>query len=270
MKSYWTCSKFADWIRGTMKPQSATSKGWHEWKIEAQKNHPIRYWIAEEGLDYVQDFIFWPANKMHAVKYWINNRYVTRTHAMTSNLKKGQWHEYEERLLHCMFDELVNFVEVEQAWFHIAWDEKAREKYNAPWYSWGWFRWRTWRCPEAGLDSLKWASTLTDAEFLDEDKKDQAKPTFQAIVAKEILELYDWWKNVRPKRLDVHEASGWTQICKDRRKKYPDFMWEGESKAEKAATRKALKLSQKIEDSYHKEDEQMMIRLIKIRRGLWT
>ena len=33
---------------------------------------------------------------------------------------------------------------------------------------------------------------------------------------------------------------------------------------------KALKLSHKIEAQYEKEDEQMMIRLIKVRHGLWT
>jgi len=34
--------------------------------------------------------------------------------------------------------------------------------------------------------------------------------------------------------------------------------------------RKALKLSHKIEQQYEKEDEQMMIRLIKVRNSLWT
>jgi hypothetical protein len=33
---------------------------------------------------------------------------------------------------------------------------------------------------------------------------------------------------------------------------------------------KAHKLLQKIEADYEKEDEQMMIRLIKVRHGLWT
>ena len=40
--------------------------------------------------------------------------------------------------------------------------------------------------------------------------------------------------------------------------------------ASKKAGDKALKLTTKIEAAYEKEDEQMMIRLIKIRDSLWT
>jgi hypothetical protein len=36
------------------------------------------------------------------------------------------------------------------------------------------------------------------------------------------------------------------------------------------ASDKAHKLLQKIEAAYEKEDEEMMIRLIKIRQSLWT
>jgi hypothetical protein len=38
----------------------------------------------------------------------------------------------------------------------------------------------------------------------------------------------------------------------------------------KKASDKAHKLLQKIEADYEKEDEAMMIRLIKVRHGLWT
>jgi mevalonate kinase len=38
----------------------------------------------------------------------------------------------------------------------------------------------------------------------------------------------------------------------------------------KKASDKAHKLLQKIEAAYEKEDEEMMIRLIKIRQSLWT
>jgi len=267
---YWSCGKFADWLRGTMKPHSATSKGWKEWEGQAKSSHPIRYWIVEEGLDGVQNVINYPKDKVYSAKYWFNNRFITKTHAMTSNLPKGQWHEFETRLLHSMFDELVNFVEIEQAWNCIAWDDDAAKKYNVPFYARGWFRWRTWRSPEAGIASLEWASKLTDEEFLPDDKKDKAKPTHQANTAKEILELYHWWKNVYLNRPDPHDTSGWSELCGRRRENYSDFMWEDSTKEEKKETRKVLNIAQKIEDQYNKEDDLMMIRLIKIRRGMWT
>jgi hypothetical protein len=253
-----------------MKPPAATSKGWREWDKEAKAAHPIRYWIVEEGLDRIQHIIYWPTDRIYDVKYWFNNRYITKTHAMTSNLRKGEWHEYETRLLHSMFDELVNFVEVELAWSHILWDDGAAKKYKAPFYARGWFRTRTWRCPEAGLANLEWASTLTDEDFLPEEEKHKAKPTPQAKTAKEVLELYHWWKEVYPNRPDPHDASGWSDLCDRRRESGEGFGWEDYTPEERKETSKILKLTQKIEEQYYKEDERMMIRLIKIRRGLWT
>jgi hypothetical protein len=45
---------------------------------------------------------------------------------------------------------------------------------------------------------------------------------------------------------------------------------ESSVKETKALGKKALKLVHKIEQDYEKEDEEMMIRLIKIRNALWT
>jgi hypothetical protein len=269
---YWSCSKFADWLRGTPKGGAKTGRGWNDWHKEASFKYPIRYWIAEEALDWIQDFITWPTRQVHNVKYYINNRWITRTHTLTaSSLEKGKWHEFDTRLLHCMFDELVNYIEVEEAWSNIAWDKEARAKYNAPFYSWGWFRWRTWRCPEAGLDKLKWAASLTNEEFLDDDKKHEAELTPQAKTAIELMALYDWWKNVRPKRPDPHDASGWTELCEKRRQGGRDFLdFEDRTEEEQTATRESLDLCHKIEEQYFEEDTEMMARLIKIRRGIWT
>jgi len=49
---------------------------------------------------------------------------------------------------------------------------------------------------------------LTNEEWLDDDKKHEAVPTSQALVAREIKELYTWWTEVYPKRPDPHDAGG--------------------------------------------------------------
>jgi len=270
--NYWSCSKFADWLRGKPKLSAGTSKEWKNWRKEAESAHPIRYWIAEEALDSIQNFIYWPVDQIYSLKYYINNRWVTRTHTLTSSsLKRGQWHEFDTRLLHCMFDELVNYVEVEEAWSHIVWDKEAREKYKPPFYAWGWFRWRTWRSAEAGIAKLQWASSLTNEEWLEEDKKHLAEPTHQALTAQELLKLYDWWKNIRPARADPHEASGWSAICDRERKEGRDLLdFEDRNEEEAQEKKKAIDLSHQIEEQYFAEDTEMMIRLIKIRRGMWT
>ena len=272
--NYWTCSKFADWLRGPAKPGAATSKGWRDWKKEAKAKHPIRYWIADEALGTLQDIWMWVPDKINDVRYYINNRWVSQTHGMFSrSLKKGQWHEFETRLLHSAFDQLIDFVEIDQAWHHVMWNDEAKTRFETPWWrkQW-WSRWgMTWRCPDAGIEYLIWASGLVHDEFVDKDHKDYGKPTQQAIVAKETLELYKWWKVTRPARPDPMDASGWSAVCEKRRKKYDDdIMWEDNNKEERRESRKALDLSHKIEAQYDKEDEQMLIRLIKIRKGLWT
>ena len=274
---YWSCSPFADWIRGTKKLSVGTGEEWDDWNTAAQMKHNFRYWLAEEALGHIQDFVTWPVRTLYDIKYYINNRWVSRTHSLTAHsrdIKPGQWQDVGNRFLPCLFNELVDFVEIETAWSQIAWGNKeARAKYNPPFYATGWFRWRVWRSPQAGLDHLDWAMTLTNVEWLAEDKKSEAEPTSQAISAKEIKELYTWWTTVYRNRPDPHDASGWSEHCDAMRVKYPGSFFSSlndKNSEDKKASDKALKLLQKIESAYEKEDEAMMIRLIKIRDSLWT
>ena len=211
-------------------------------------------------------------------RYYINNRFVTRTHALTAHardIKPGEWRDVGNRFLPCLFNELQDFVEIELAWSHIAWSNKEdRAKYAAPFWASGWFRWRTWRCPEAGLDNLKWQSELrhsTDDGWKENDPN-IGLPTPQAVKAQEILDLYTWWTTTYRNRPDPYEASGWTAACEAQREANGGKLsWSTpKDPALKKAQTKAHKLLQKIEADYEKEDEAMMIRLIKVRHGLWT
>jgi hypothetical protein len=273
--NYWSCSKFADWIRGTPKAGAKTSDGWHEWETEAKRYHPVRYWIAEEGLSYLQDFVTWPVRKLYDVKYYINNRWISRTHSLTAHpkdIRPGEWCDVGNRFLPCLFNELVDYVEIELAWWHLAWSPEERPKYNMPWWAVGWWRIRTWRCPQAGLDNLKWQSELVWKEDeCEPGSKNVGKPTYQAEKAIEILELYKWWKEVYPNRPDPHDVSGWSAYCDKKRDLNEGRLFGSKTtpQLEKEANR-ALKLSTKIEKSYEDENERMMIRLIKIRNSLWT
>ena len=274
--NYWSCTPFADWLRGTKKLGAGTAEEWDDWTTAAQMKHNFRYWLAEEGLSHLQDFVTWPIRKIYDVKYYINNRWVSRTHSLTAHprdIKPGTWCDVGNRFLPCLFNELVDFVEIESAWSHIAWGNKEdRAKYDPPFWASGWFRWRTWRCPQAGLDHLDWAMTLTNTDWCEPGDPNYGKPTGQAIRAKEIKELYVWWTTVYPNRPDPHDASGWSDYC-DRLREEKGNRWIGISsknpETEKLG-KKALKLTQKIEAAYEKEDEQMMIRLIKARDSLWT
>lgn len=274
---YWTCSKFADWLRGTTKLKAGTSEEWHEWEDRAKKSYPIRWWLAEEGLDYLQKIVYWPTDKLYAIKYYINNRYITRTNSLTahpSDIKPGEWRDVGNRFLPCLFNELVDFVEVELAWWHLAWSPEERPKYNMPWWAVGWWRVRLWRCPQAGLDNLKWQSELVyhaDEGFPEGDPH-IGQPTPQAKNAQEILALYTWWTEVYRNRPDPYEASGWSAYCEASRLANGGRLSFSPAKdpALRKQSDKAHKLLQKIEKQYEQEDEAMMIRLIKVRNSLWT
>jgi hypothetical protein len=224
----------------------------------------------------VQDFVNWPADRLNDIRYYINNRWVTRTHALTAHprdIPPGEWRDVGNRFLPCLFNELVDFVEIEQAWHHVLWSDKDRKKYQVPWWRSGWLRWRIWRSPEAGLEYLRWASGLTMDESmgLEPGEEGYGEPTYQAKAAKEILELYTWWKEVYPLRPDLHDASGWSEYCASRRDNGLDFFdMEDKTPEDAERCRIALDKTREIEKAYNDEDEAMMIRLIRVRHALWT
>jgi hypothetical protein len=276
---YWTCSKFADWLRGTTKLKAGTAEEWHEWELRAKKNYPVRWWLAEEGLDKLQTFLTWPIDRLYDIKYYVNNRWITRSHALTAHardIRPGSWCDVGNRFLPCLFNELRDFVEVELAWWHLAWNQEDRSKYNAPWWAFGWFRIRTWRCPQAGLDNLKWQTELRCSveDGWQETDPEIGEPTQQAKNAAEILALYKWWTEVYPNRPDPHDVSGWSRYCDLKREEFEGsglgFMSESKNPETRALGNTALKKTQEIEQAYEKEDEEMLIRLIKIRNSLWT
>lgn len=276
---YWSCSRIADWLRGTPKPGAATGEGWNAWRKSAKNKSRFRYWLAEEGLNAVQDVVNYPMDVFYTVRSYVTNRWVFRTNSLTAHrrdIKPGQWRDVGNRFLPCLFNELVDFVEIEAAANQLAWSREAREKYGkVPGLN---FYLNRWRCPEAGLDHFKWAAELTNSDYVDENDPEYGKPTAQALAAREIMELYDWWLNVRPNRVDPHELSGWGERCENRRKRAREedgddefiFMSSDRTADEEAATRNALDKLNEIEKQYEEEDTQMLIRLIKVRNSLWT
>lgn len=278
MRDYWSCTKFADWVRGTPKGMAKSSEGWAQWNLEAEKKHPVRYWIAEEGLDMLQETVMFIPNKIYSAKYAFVNRFVTRTHTLTSNLSGWKWHEMDTRILHCMFDELVNFVEVEMAAANCRFDEEARKKHKVPFWGTGWFRTRTYRNAAAGLEYLDWARNLKRDETwgLEPEDEGYGQLTHQAISAQEVLDLYNWWTIQRPLRKDPHEESGWTEYCSRSRSEKDNLVWkswkawEDRSEEDREEGQRILDVLHGLEAKYDEEDEAMLIRLIKVRKYLWT
>jgi hypothetical protein len=270
---YWSNTQIGNWVRGIKKPKSETMEGWDEWNITARNLHPIRYAIVEEIFPKLQNAVNWPTDKLHDVKSYILNRWFTETHALVAHprdIKRGRWEDTGSRFLPCLFNSLVDFVEVELAWNMIMWNfnrKELRKKYKMKMFP----HLRGWRSAEAGIDSLKEQCVLIMDESWGHTKDDPnyGKLTSQAEASTEILALYTWWTTVYPKRLDPYIVSGWREFHSDRRigRIGPFAKLTTEDREEE---HRLMKIIEDMESSYQKEDEEMMIRLIKIRERLWT
>lgn len=277
--NYWSCSKFAAWLRsfaGVKKPKVATRKEWKNWREEFKSKDKFIFWFTEKFLNKLQNFIFWPKDKLDDLYYAINARFKDRYFGMSSDLNKWQYHEIDTRILHCNFQTLVDFVESESA--HMGtW--KDPKKYGIKWYHRGWFSLFApkWSNKQAGLDHLNWEMNLR----LDEDWFGNYEPTIQeakdngtfgqltgqALKAKEIYDLYIWWTETRPARPDPFEESGVASYYKDKDvDKWLDDINEPISKTKQ----ECYEIMNKLEEQYEEEDTEMLIKLIKIRNCLWT
>lgn len=241
--NYWSCSRFADWVRGENKPVALSLEEWDKWKKEQKIKRPIRFWVSDKLLNKIQNFIYFPSDIFYTIRVYIKNRYFTKTHFLNTGLTPGYYYELDDRIINGLFNELVDFVEIELAWKNLIFTKKSNF----------WQRNFFKRSSQLGLDYLNWAANLVYNEDygVSSGDLDYGKSTPQAESAKEIISLYSWWKN-RPNRPDPFDVVSIDKI---------------EDKKQRST---AYKKIEKLESSYEKEDEKMLIKLIKIRKHLWS
>ncbi len=249
---YWNCGKFADYIRGSKKPYALGWAEWDEWHVNASKKHPIRYWIVETGFKKLQDIFHYPTDLYYSIKTYVKNRWIDKCHLVNTGLKPGSYYDFDTKILHGLFYELVDYVEIELAHMN-KWTSKNKNKY----------KFVNGRCAKAGLDYLNWSAKLTYGKDWCKDKTDPDynKPTPQAIAAKQIKELYTWWTVTRPKRKDPQDLSGYTII---------DHSFGRRSSKDTKKLKNALVKLEKIEERYDDEDTEKLIEIIKLRHSIWT
>jgi len=141
-----------------------------------------------------------------------------------------------EMLLYANFNLLIDFVEKE-----LGWEDKSKASIN-------------------GVASL--------IEQMEDDDNQQSTLTgmTRGESAREILELYYWWKNYRLKRISVYDCPKAVEIYKKREKPIDLFINRLKSKEET----EMYNTFHIIEDVYRLEDDYMFGRLAKIRTDLWT
>lgn len=271
--NYWSCTNFANKLRGVQKPSALSLEEWDEWKKNAKKNHPIRFWLAEEGLNKLQNFVMWPRDKFYNIKYYVVNRWIDQSNALVAhpaNIKPGGYMDLSGRIFVCLFDELVDFVEIEKAYCNVRWDSASYS--NKKWWQAGPWRTRTWRSPEEGVAHLNWEISLRDDVYDEDGSVIGQKPSQQSLDAQEILDLYNWYTVTRKSREDPMDVSGWSEYCDYNRDRGIEFF--SPDRYDEVYTHERVskihKTMNKIEQEYEDEDTEMLIRLIKIRKTLWT
>jgi hypothetical protein len=240
-------------------PGALSSKGWRLFKKEFKKNAPIRYWLNNDFRHSVILPIKW---KKEAISDWIRYRTYDRYHLVDTGLAPS-YYGVETQMLNANFNLLKDFVEVETAWHHYIWsDERKNSKTNFERWLPFFFRLK-FRRPDLGLEHLAWAATLDDPALPPSERCDH-----QAVAAREIRELYDWWVNKRPARKEI-EAPPYADQGLD------DFMacfdddFDREAPDFKAH-RDAMEEQNKQEEDWKLEDDAMLIRLMNVRHHLWT
>lgn len=181
---HWTCSKFADFIRGEKKPYALEINKWEEWEKEQKNKRPLRFWLSDTFLRYLQNFVYFPIDLYSSIKSYIRNRFFDKIHYLKTGLTPGEWYDFDHRLLHGIFNELVDFVEIELA--HLGkWGNETKK-----------YKFKKGRCIEASYDYFKWASEL----------KENGELTSQAHAAIKIKKIYEWWKYERPSKIDFFDS----------------------------------------------------------------
>jgi len=201
----------------------------------------------------------WKYDKIHD---WVRYRTYDKYHIIDTGLTPS-YYDATTQMLHVNFNILKEFVEVEQAWSKYHWSGEYREtaswwEKHVPFYR----RIYTFRRPDLGIEHFEWAATLDDPSLPPHERSDQ-----QASDAREVLALYKWWTETRPARKEFehpefdHQGMGVLgSLDEDFNRNAEDYKRYLES----------IDRSSTLEEDWNKEDEEMLIRLIKIRRSLWT
>jgi hypothetical protein len=227
---------------------------WKKWEQEQKKNRPIMYFcqlvVWQKIKDTCEDIRrkFWQ-DPIYAIKYRTTHKF----NVLDTGLKPD-YYNLDTRILHGLFNELVNFVECEKAWMNVVWGKEPGKR--------GLFE--RFRSPELGVQYLQWEIDLQG----DENKANKVN----AEIAKETLALYKWWKEVYLTRPDPMDKSGWSTYCDLRREQGHDILehHNNRSEDEKQKAQMMIRNLHEIEEAYASEEEEMLLRLIKIRRHLWT
>jgi hypothetical protein len=264
MKFYFSNSKLIKSIRNIFNVEKPSELGLHEWDDwynDLKKNRPLAYMTTEAFPDLLQKIMRNTFGRIGDYYDRMSYKLWKKCHIIDTGLEPA-YHCIDTRMLHASFQLLVDFIEIELARTHVGFSKERQKEFG---YSKKMFG--ATRCKEAGITHLTWEMTLDSITLGPYERN-----IHQAHAAREKYALYVWWTETRPNRGDVHDVSGWSAICDELTEKYGKGLmhFRKATPDEKRREKEALDRCHKLEEDWEIEDEEMLIRLIKIRRSLWS
>ena len=206
-----------------------------DWETELRKKYPVRYAVAE-AISLCFKPLRTAKRKLNNAYWWVQYRVNPKHKYTTIKLKKLEPGYYDEDalLFYAMFEIFETFMKRQLTDPQIVWE-----------YDEGCF-------PDWMLED--------DLEGVKKEIKSRNDRW------KEMKDIYDWWVDVYPNRESTLPEyptlpKEWGALaCLGR--KYDD-------EKEMIEYKRIINIHIKAEDEWEKEDEEMMIRLVKIQSSLW-
>ena len=231
---------------------------WDKWVTKAQKNK-IRWFFIETLPDFLYRFVWAYERTVSQLKYkYIWKLNLIKIHSLTAT----EYHSTGDRLMHGMFQLLVDLVELHKAQQQIVWREDKAPRYMVK---------EKLRSPEMGIKYLDWEISLSE----EDGGPNQAKN------AKQIKALHLWWTVTRVNRTDPVDIKGSMGVSTNEcyggdmhleSKKSSTTIWRefahNASDKDDEVYVSAGKALDDAQAEYDEEDDKMLYQLIKLRKHL--
>ena len=228
-------------------PRALPMGAWEKRDAKLKHHFPIRYfmWDTLPHLWNVEVY-----RRYRNIRGWIRYRTTDKYHIVNTGLKPN-YYDPDHRMLHVNFQILKDFVEIELASMMSSSEDDEGEDAGKFLKKFGKrlrrARRKNYRRPDLGLKHLDWEISETQGH--------------QQEAAKEKKALYLWWTEYRENRIDtLSDPLIWAK--KDEDSSFKSIL--------KGANRELYKLSHNLDEFYAREDDEMLERLMRVRKSLWT
>ena len=181
-------------------------------------------------------------------KTWVLNIFRRRKNIVHMKaLRRSNWYDCDTRIFEANFQILVDYVEGELAWMQLITNGKAN--WIARWFS-------IKNARELALRYLEWEIQLG------EDSPDQSEQ------ASKVRDLYLWYKDERPNRPDPFDNISHRELVFNPIEVKGQTMYELEEADDEY--NESIRMAHNIEEDYEEEDTEQLVRLVQLRRMMWT